>query len=169
MKELKPIVKNSHQPQHIKPEELAETAQVARQRAIAVRRQAATNFVVEASYNLGGWQGLFAEDTEPKHSVPEIAEDLEMPANHSATPSQSTPSPSATMPLCPSGRAEAPDALVFGVVAGTTEKPEVNYLKQPLPVNEEINNLSGSVKPTEMFRIASSCAAKQKGKKKNKN
>lgn len=163
MKELKSIVKNSHQPQHIKPEELAETAQIARQRAMGVRRQAASNFVVETSYNLGGWKGLFEENIEPEVRLPEMAEDstdLETPVTHLAIDSESTASPSETnMPLCPSGRAEAPDAVVFGVVGGTVEKPEVSYLKELLPVTEEINNLSGAVKPTEMFRIASSCAA----------
>ncbi|MBD0361279.1 MAG: nitrogen fixation protein [Coleofasciculus sp. C3-bin4] len=62
------------------------------------------------------------------------------------------------MPLCPSGRPEACEAIVFGVVGGTIAAPLVGYLTEPMPVNEDILALSGSVEPTEIFRIASTCA-----------
>ncbi|MBD2526768.1 nitrogen fixation protein [Nostoc sp. FACHB-133] len=63
------------------------------------------------------------------------------------------------MPLCPSGQAEIGNAVVFGVVKGTVEAPSIAYLKGSQPVTEEILILSDSVKPTEIFRIASSCQA----------
>ncbi|MUG97842.1 nitrogen fixation protein [Scytonema sp. UIC 10036] len=62
------------------------------------------------------------------------------------------------MPLCPSGRSEPDKSVVFGVVGGTVETPEVSYLSTTVLVNENISELSGSVEPTEIFRIASTCA-----------
>lgn len=73
---------------------------------------------------------------------------------------ESTPSvPNlATMPLCPSGQPEAGEAVVFGVVGGTVAASQVGYLTELMPVNDDILALSGSVAPTEIFRIASTCA-----------
>ena len=65
-----------------------------------------------------------------------------------------------TTTLCPSARPEWENSAVFGVVGGTVEDPRIAYLKQPLPVIGQMINLSDSVTPTEVFRIASSCAIK---------
>ncbi len=61
-------------------------------------------------------------------------------------------------PLCPSARAEVGNSAVFGVIAGTVENPQVAYLKQVQPLTDELIALSGSVTPTEVFRIAAPCA-----------
>jgi hypothetical protein len=37
-------------------------------------------------------------------------------------------------PLCLSARAEVGNSAVFGVIAGTVEKPQVAYLKQVQPL-----------------------------------
>lgn len=63
-----------------------------------------------------------------------------------------------TTPLCPSARPEWGNSAVFGVLTGTVEEPRVTYLNQPQPVTEELMALSGSVTPTEVFRIAAPCA-----------
>jgi hypothetical protein len=60
--------------------------------------------------------------------------------------------------LCPSARPEMADSQVFGIITGTVEEPHVNYLKQPLPVTEELLKLSAPVTPTEIFRTAAPCA-----------
>lgn len=61
-------------------------------------------------------------------------------------------------PLCPSARPEVGNSGVFGVIGGTVEKPHVAYLKQVQPLTDELMALSGSVTPTEVFRVASPCA-----------
>jgi hypothetical protein len=63
-----------------------------------------------------------------------------------------------TTPLCPSARPEWENSAVFGVVTGTVEEPRVTYLNQRQPVTDELMALSGSVTPTEVFRIAAPCA-----------
>lgn len=62
-----------------------------------------------------------------------------------------------TRSLCPSARAELADSTVFGVVTGTVEEPRVTYLNQSQPVTGELIALSGSVTPTEVFRISAPC------------
>ena len=62
--------------------------------------------------------------------------------------------------LCPSGRPELTDSIVFGVVGGTVEKPHVAYLKQPQPVTNELIAKAAPVTPAEIFRTAALCAAK---------
>lgn len=60
--------------------------------------------------------------------------------------------------LCPSARVEVENSTVFGIISGTVEEPRVTYLKNPLPVTDEIITLSEPVTPTEVFRIAAPCA-----------
>jgi len=62
--------------------------------------------------------------------------------------------------LCPSARPEMSGSKVFGLISGTVDAPRLAYLKQPLPVTEEVKALSGSVTPTEVFRIAATCVQK---------
>lgn len=62
--------------------------------------------------------------------------------------------------LCPSARPESDDAVVFGVIGGTVTEPCVAYLKQPLPITEELIAKAGPVTPAEIFRTAAPCAAK---------
>ncbi|MFH7028983.1 MAG: nitrogen fixation protein [Heteroscytonema crispum UTEX LB 1556] len=60
--------------------------------------------------------------------------------------------------LCPSARPESLDGLVFGVVGGTVAAPRIAYLKQPLPITDELMAKASPVTPSEIFRTAASCA-----------
>lgn len=62
--------------------------------------------------------------------------------------------------LCPSARPEMEDSVVFGLISGTVTKPRVAYLKQPLPVTDELMAKASPVTPAEIFRTAAPCAAK---------
>jgi hypothetical protein len=61
-------------------------------------------------------------------------------------------------PLCPSAQPQMADAVVFAVVAGTPEERRAGYLAEPLPTGEEVLALAAPAKPTEVFRLAASCA-----------
>lgn len=60
--------------------------------------------------------------------------------------------------LCPSARPEWKDSVVFGLISGTVTEPRVAYLKQPLPVTDELMAKASPVTPTEIFRTAAPCA-----------
>ncbi|QMS87908.1 nitrogen fixation protein [Nostoc edaphicum CCNP1411] len=60
--------------------------------------------------------------------------------------------------LCPSARPESVDGVVFGIVAGAIAAPRVAYLKQPLPITDEVMAKASPVTPAEIFRTAASCA-----------
>jgi hypothetical protein len=62
--------------------------------------------------------------------------------------------------LCPSGRPESEDSVVFGIISGTVAEPRVAYLKQPLPISDELIAKASPITPTEIFRMATPCAAK---------
>lgn len=62
--------------------------------------------------------------------------------------------------LCPSARPKPTEGFVFGVIGGTVEEPHVTYLKQPLPITDDLISLSAPVSPAEVLRTASPCAAK---------
>lgn len=62
--------------------------------------------------------------------------------------------------LCPSARPEWKDSVVFGLISGTVTEPRVAYLKQPLPVTDELMAKASPVTPTEIFRTAAPCATK---------
>nr|AVH79618.1 hypothetical protein [Nostoc sp. PCC 9205] len=63
--------------------------------------------------------------------------------------------------LCPSARPEIPGSVVFGLIGGTVTEPKVTYLKQQLPVTDELLAKASPVTPTEIFRTAAPCAAKK--------
>lgn len=63
-----------------------------------------------------------------------------------------------TSPFCPSAQPEMAGSVVFGVVSGTVEEPQLAYLTEPQPVSDELLALAGPVKPTEVFRFAAPCA-----------
>jgi hypothetical protein len=65
------------------------------------------------------------------------------------------------IPLCPSARPEWGDTIVFGVITGTKDEPNVTYLKESQPVTDELIELAKPVTPTEVFRIAGTCATNQ--------
>ena len=60
--------------------------------------------------------------------------------------------------LCPSANHKEPDAVLFAVVGGTAERPEVAYLDETQAITDEILAMAGSVDPTEVFRFAAPCA-----------
>ena len=62
--------------------------------------------------------------------------------------------------LCPSARAESDNSVVFGVIAGTADEPQVHYFNQSQPVTEETFSVASPVTPTEIFRISANCAEK---------
>jgi hypothetical protein len=59
---------------------------------------------------------------------------------------------------CPSSRPEQEGALVFGLVVGTGDAPEVAYLDEPVPFSAELLKLADGLEPTEVFRATSRCA-----------
>jgi hypothetical protein len=62
-------------------------------------------------------------------------------------------------PLCPSTtHPETKESIIFGVVGGTVDLPQIAYLREPLPVTDELLAVSGSVAPAEVFRFAAPCA-----------
>ncbi|MFK0732896.1 MAG: nitrogen fixation protein [Gloeotrichia echinulata IR180] len=62
--------------------------------------------------------------------------------------------------LCPSARPESENSVVFGIIGGTVAEPRVAYLKQPLPITDELIAKASPITPTEIFRMATPCAAK---------
>ncbi|MEN9518380.1 MAG: hypothetical protein RLZZ381_968 [Cyanobacteriota bacterium] len=65
------------------------------------------------------------------------------------------------IPLCPSARADSFNSVVFGIVGGSVEQPDLKYLPELQPITEELIALASPVTPTEVFRIAATCATKQ--------
>jgi hypothetical protein len=63
-----------------------------------------------------------------------------------------------TEPLCPSAQPTMTESVVFGIVAGTVEQPQLTHLVKPQPVTEELLALAHPVNPTEIFRFAAPCA-----------
>ncbi|WP_248277643.1 hypothetical protein [Brasilonema sp. UFV-L1] len=169
----------TYETQRIRLEELKPTALQVRKRAIEARSVGGMFKSLQvSSYNLGGWRSMFEEyvpqplssngnsenSKTSKRPLTNLALSVETSTSADSRLSlsrrESTPSISdvVTMPLCPSGRPEADEAVVFGVVGGTLAAPQVGYLTEAVPVSEDVLALSGSVEPTEIFRIASSCA-----------
>jgi hypothetical protein len=62
------------------------------------------------------------------------------------------------IPFCPSARPEIPNSIVFGIINGTAEEPLVIYLKEAQSVTKELMAKASPVEPTEVFRIAATCA-----------
>jgi hypothetical protein len=62
--------------------------------------------------------------------------------------------------LCPSARPEVGKSVAFGVIGGTEEKPHVTYLKQPLPISDDLIAKAAPVTPAEVLRSAAPCASK---------
>jgi len=58
---------------------------------------------------------------------------------------------------CPSAMQDNDDALVFGVVGGTAERPQVAYLQATQPLSPEIVSLCAPATPAEVLRIATPC------------
>ncbi len=144
-------------PKSIEPEELDNATLRAKQRAIEARQTINPWKKSYSLYEAGGWKSLFENINQPLNSS---TQSKEVETKYDvATNSLEQVVDSAKLPLCPSGQAEIGDSVVFGVVEGTVETPSIAYLTESQPVTEEILALSDPVKPTEIFRIASSCQA----------
>jgi len=59
--------------------------------------------------------------------------------------------------MCPSADAAMSGSVIFGIVVGTPEAPEVVYLEHVKPIPPELFTLDAPVKPAEIFRIAATC------------
>jgi len=60
--------------------------------------------------------------------------------------------------LCPSAQPGMDRATILGVVQQTGPRPVVEYLNERVPATPEILAMSAPLKPTEVFRIAATCA-----------
>ncbi len=59
--------------------------------------------------------------------------------------------------MCPSAEPEMDGSVIFGIVTGTPERPELVHLPQTKQIPPELLTLESPVKPTEIFRIAATC------------
>jgi hypothetical protein len=59
--------------------------------------------------------------------------------------------------MCPSAKPEMDGSVIFGIVAGTPEQPQLHHLREPKQIPSELLALDSPVKPTEIFRIAATC------------
>jgi hypothetical protein len=50
------------------------------------------------------------------------------------------------------------NSVIFGIVVGTPEAPELVHLDRVIPVPAELLALDSPVQPTEIFRIAATCS-----------
>jgi hypothetical protein len=60
--------------------------------------------------------------------------------------------------LCPSAQPGMDQCRVLGVVRHDTPRPLVVYLNRPLPATAEVLAMTAPLKPTEVFRLAATCA-----------
>jgi len=60
--------------------------------------------------------------------------------------------------LCPSAQPGMDRATVLGIVQQDDGRPVVAYLNERLPATPEVLALSEPLKPTDVFRIAATCA-----------
>jgi hypothetical protein len=60
--------------------------------------------------------------------------------------------------LCPSADPSMDGAVLTGVVGGTSTSPRLRFLKETLPISDEILALTGNVAPGEVMRFAAPCA-----------
>ncbi len=59
--------------------------------------------------------------------------------------------------MCPSADAEMSGSVIFGIVAGTPEEPQLVHLDRVKQIPPELLTLDAPVKPSEIFRIAATC------------
>jgi hypothetical protein len=60
--------------------------------------------------------------------------------------------------LCPSAQPGMDRAMVLGVVQQDGPRPVVEYLNARVPATPEILAMAAPLKPTEVFRLAATCA-----------
>ena len=74
------------------------------------------------------------------------------------SPKSSPEGPASVTKLCPSAQPGMDRAMVIGVVRSDGSRPVVEYLNARLPAAPEILAMSAPLKPTEIFRLAATCA-----------
>ena len=60
--------------------------------------------------------------------------------------------------LCPSAQPGMPECRVLGVVQHDRPRPMLLYLQRPIPATSDVLELAYPLKPTEVFRLAATCA-----------
>jgi len=60
--------------------------------------------------------------------------------------------------LCPSAQPGMPDCRVLGLVQWEGASPRLEYLNEHVPATAEVLALAAPLKPTEVFRLAATCA-----------
>jgi len=60
--------------------------------------------------------------------------------------------------LCPSAQPEMEQCRVLGVVQRDGPTPILQYLNEYLPATDEVLAMAAPLKPTEVFRLAATCA-----------
>ena len=60
--------------------------------------------------------------------------------------------------LCPSAQPGMPDCRVVGLVQWEGAAPRLEYLNEPVPATPEVLAMTAPLKPTEVFRLAATCA-----------
>jgi hypothetical protein len=61
--------------------------------------------------------------------------------------------------FCPSAtREQGETSLVFGVVVGTSNAPDVAYLEAPVPLTEALRALTDGLEAEEVFRTTTRCS-----------
>lgn len=71
---------------------------------------------------------------------------------------QGAPARSHAVPLCPSAQPTQDGAFAFGVVGGAPGERRVGYLEERVAVTDELLAMTGTVKPTHVFRFGAPCA-----------
>jgi hypothetical protein len=59
--------------------------------------------------------------------------------------------------MCPSAEPDMDGSVIFGIVTGTPEQPQLVHLRETKQIPAELLALESPVKPTEIFRIAANC------------
>jgi hypothetical protein len=60
----------------------------------------------------------------------------------------------------PSADPSMENPVIFGIVTGTPEQPQLTHLRETKHIPPELLALESPVKPTEIFRIAANCDQK---------
>lgn len=63
--------------------------------------------------------------------------------------------------LCPSAQPGMDRCRVLGLVQWKGTTPRLEYLNEPVPATPEVLAMSAPLKPTEVFRLAATCAEHQ--------
>jgi hypothetical protein len=160
-------ISSEKQPSSIEPAKTLNNQMLqAQQRAIAVRQKASFGNA-KSGYEFGGWKSLlddYAPSSELTTKNTIATDSIKLDSDKDKIARKKIVAKTETI-LCPSSQPDTDNAMVFGVVEGTIEKPHVAYLERSQPVKEAIQQPTSikptDLKPTEMMRIASSCQEKK--------